>query len=69
MTMRYYDISSRRCRLPGSSQLPFMILRAITLDIILRYISILGINKANFETLHCVNCLDSHLNSFPNDKF
>ena len=42
MTMRCLDILRTHCGLPGGSSLPFTILRALILDIVLQYIRFLG---------------------------
>ena len=55
MTVRSYDILSRHCRRPGGSPLPFILLRTLILDIILRCIKrciFKRTDKANFATLY-----------------
>ena len=59
------DISSRHCCIHAGFQVPFIILRALILDIFFYSISIFyGIDKTNFETFYCLNqnipCLHDH---------
>ena len=51
------ELLSRHCRLPGNFPLPFIILRALILDLPLQYISVLGYGWAKFETSYSFNPL------------